>query len=170
MAAAFPDQPLEIERHGQDVTVHLGEQRVLDESAVQGVRDSLLGLAADQIGGVLTLSLQGVEYLGSAMLETLINMYRKVKATAAIWSCAIFSLKSTKCSKSPSCTSYSRFTRNNDERGMMNDERKEAREGRSSFLIHRSCVIWGAGWWRNIGISPGLRRPDSAQLSASPVT
>ena len=83
MAAAFPDQPLVIERQGQDVTVHLGEQRVLDEPAVQGVRDSLLGLAADQIGGVLTLSLQGVEYLGSAMLETLINMYRKVKANGS---------------------------------------------------------------------------------------
>src|SRR5262249_3493592 len=79
---AFPDPRLKIERVAgatQDVTVHV-DQRVLDESAVQGIRDSLLSLADDQVGGVLTLDLKGVEYLGSAMLETLINMYRKLKA------------------------------------------------------------------------------------------
>lgn len=77
--AASSDSCLKIEPHGQDVTVHI-DQRVLDESAVQGIRDSLLALADDQKGGVLTLNLKGVDYLGSAMLETLINMYRKLKA------------------------------------------------------------------------------------------
>ena len=47
------------------------------------IRDSLLSLAADQTGGVLTLNLEGVEYLGSAMLETLINMYRRVKVNGS---------------------------------------------------------------------------------------
>jgi anti-sigma B factor antagonist len=77
--AAFPNPALEIKRQGGDITARI-DQKVLDESAVQGIRDSLLALAADETDGVLTLNLKAVDYLGSAMLETLINMYRKLKA------------------------------------------------------------------------------------------
>jgi anti-anti-sigma factor len=83
MATPSSDKHLKIERHGEDVTVPLGEHRLLDESAVQTIRESLMSLAASQVGGVLTLNLKRVEYLGSAMLETLINMYRKLKASGS---------------------------------------------------------------------------------------
>ncbi len=83
MPSPSPDLPLDVERQGQDVTVHLSEWKVLDESAVQAIRDALLSLAADQAGGLFSLNLKGVEYLGSAMLETLINMYRKLKASGS---------------------------------------------------------------------------------------
>ena|SRR5437762_12568023 len=79
---ASSDLPLKIERQGQDIAVYV-DQRVLDESAVQTVRDTLLSLADEQTSGVLTLDLKGVDYLGSAMLETLINMYRKLKANGS---------------------------------------------------------------------------------------
>ena len=81
--ASFSDEPLGIERKDLDVTVHFGEHRVLDESAVQGIRDSLLALAAAQTGGTMTLDFKEVDYLGSAMLETLINMYRKLKSNGS---------------------------------------------------------------------------------------
>jgi anti-sigma B factor antagonist len=83
MSTPSGDPTFKVERHGQDVTVPLGEHRLLDESAVRGIRESLMSLAANQVGGVLTLNLKRVEYLGSAMLETLINMYRKLKASGS---------------------------------------------------------------------------------------
>jgi|SRR3989442_994377 len=83
MSTPSSDPTFKVERHGQDVTVPLGEHRLLDESAVRGIRESLMSLAANQVGGVLTLNLKRVEYLGSAMLETLINMYRKLKASGS---------------------------------------------------------------------------------------
>jgi anti-anti-sigma factor len=83
MATPSPDKLLTVERHGQDITVPLGEHRLLDESAVRTIRESLMSLAANQVGGVLTLNLKRVEYLGSAMLETLINMYRKLKTSGS---------------------------------------------------------------------------------------
>ena len=83
MSSPSSDPTFKVERHGQDVTVPLGEHRLLDESAVRSIRESLMSLAANQVGGVLTLNLKRVEYLGSAMLETLINMYRKLKASGS---------------------------------------------------------------------------------------
>ena len=74
MSTPSGDPTFKVERHGQDVTVPLGEHRLLDESAVRGIRESLMSLAANQVGGVLTLNLKRVEYLGSAMLETLIKV------------------------------------------------------------------------------------------------
>ena len=70
-------------RGQHEIVLPLGEHRLLDESAVRGIRESLMSLAANQVGGVLTLNLKRVEYLGSAMLETLINMYRKLKASGS---------------------------------------------------------------------------------------
>jgi anti-anti-sigma factor len=77
--ATFSDEPLEIARQDQEVMVHVKEQKILDESVVQIIREPLLKLAENQTGGVLTMNLKDVEYLGSAMLETLISTYRTLK-------------------------------------------------------------------------------------------
>jgi anti-anti-sigma factor len=79
MASASSDQPITVERHGNDVTVDLSALKVLDESAVQKIREPLISLAHEECAAHITLDLQGIEYITSSMLETLIQIRRTVK-------------------------------------------------------------------------------------------
>jgi anti-sigma B factor antagonist len=79
MASAPFDQPFTVERHGHEVTVDLSELKMLDESAVQEIREPLLRLAREDCAAHLCLDLKGIEYITSSMLETLIQMHRKLK-------------------------------------------------------------------------------------------
>jgi len=80
MASAFSDQPFTVERHGSEVTVDLSALRVLDEGAVQEIREPLLLIAEKESHGTLSLNFKGIEYITSSMLETLIHVHRKLKA------------------------------------------------------------------------------------------
>jgi anti-sigma B factor antagonist len=79
MSSASSDQPFTVERHGDDVTVDLSALRVLDESAVQRIREPLLSLAHEECAAHLTLDLKEIEYITSSMLETLIQIRRIIK-------------------------------------------------------------------------------------------
>lgn len=79
MASAFSDLPFTVERHGDEVTVDLSAQKVLDEAAVQEIREPLLVLAHDECTAHLSLDLKGIEYITSSMLETLIQVRRILK-------------------------------------------------------------------------------------------
>src|SRR5713101_4269408 len=79
MASAFSDSPFTVERHGDEVTVDLSAQKVLDEAAVQEIREPLLSLAHDECAAHLSLDLKGIEYITSSMLETLIQIRRILK-------------------------------------------------------------------------------------------
>ncbi len=79
MASASSDQFFNVERLGNDVKVDLSALKVLDESAVQKIREPLLNLAHEGCAAHLTMDLKGIEYITSSMLETLIQMHRKFK-------------------------------------------------------------------------------------------
>jgi len=79
MTSASFDPPFTVERHGDEVTVDLSPLKVLDEAAVQEIREPLLGVAQEVRGAHLSLDLKGIEYITSSMLETLIQMHRKLK-------------------------------------------------------------------------------------------
>jgi anti-sigma B factor antagonist len=72
--------PFDVQQQDEEVVLNLSRLRILDETAVQSIRESLLHLADDHTGRLLIVDFIGVEYLGSAMLETLLNMHRKMKA------------------------------------------------------------------------------------------
>ena len=79
MADDFSDLPFGVERHGDEVIVDLSPLKMLDEAAVQQIRDPLLSLADEEGDSQLSLDLKGIEYITSSMLETLIQMHRKFK-------------------------------------------------------------------------------------------
>jgi anti-anti-sigma factor len=79
MADDYPDLPFNVERRGEEVIVDLSPLRMLDEAAVQQIREPLLSVADQECHAQLSLDLQGIEYITSSMLETLIQVHRRVK-------------------------------------------------------------------------------------------
>jgi anti-anti-sigma factor len=79
MKPPLPDPCYTVERHGDELTVDLSALKVLDEPAVQEIREPLLTLARNTGSAQMSLNLKGVEYITSSMLETLIQMHRLLK-------------------------------------------------------------------------------------------
>jgi anti-anti-sigma factor len=77
--ATFIDPPFKVERQGGEVKIDLSPLQVLDEAAVQQIREPLLSIAEDANDSQVSVSLKGVVYITSSMLETLIQMHRKLR-------------------------------------------------------------------------------------------
>lgn len=77
--ATFTDPPFKVERQGGEVRIDLSPLQVLDEAAVQQIREPLLSIVEDANDALVAVNLKGVVYITSSMLETLIQMHRKLR-------------------------------------------------------------------------------------------
>jgi anti-anti-sigma factor len=79
MPSAYSDLPFNVERHADEIIVDLSARKVLDEAAVQELREPLVTLAHEASTAHWNLDLKGIEYITSSMLETLIQVHRVLK-------------------------------------------------------------------------------------------
>jgi anti-sigma B factor antagonist len=70
---------LEVENRGDEVVVHLGKHRVLDELTVDAISDELLAVADRPDCNRLRVDFSGVTQLSSAMLAKLVRLHKKME-------------------------------------------------------------------------------------------
>jgi anti-sigma B factor antagonist len=71
---------LEVEDIGDVTVVNFTDKKILDEQAVQSIREELFSLVGEQGRSKIMLNFGNVEYLSSAALGTFITLSKKVNA------------------------------------------------------------------------------------------
>ena len=71
---------IESTRHGTVEVVRILERRLLDEPSLDDLREEIGQVVGSHRGVNLLLDLGGVEFLSSAMLDTMCRFYRKIHA------------------------------------------------------------------------------------------